>query len=291
MDVGELGWSMYIAAHVRWYKEKTNERIAIMTYPDRRCLYEGLVDVVMDLPAAFYLEFDVRRQNCLGIQEASSSVLKNFLSAHLTDGYRIPDYFVMSCNHPFEDKLIFKSYEYSRKIEGPLEILVFPRYREGGWYSFRNLSQAFYLHLIARLCDEFPQFKIRTIGTEIGAYDININKTNYINWVEKSDSLQDMIDRCQIAVAAVGSQSGPPKIALFQGVPTFMIGHQKQKHVQEENWAGTKVEFHNLSKNEGRGLSKNKGYKTINIATCVEEAVEFVKSNKRMRNEQDITGI
>ncbi|GAG82204.1 unnamed protein product, partial [marine sediment metagenome] len=107
MDIGELGWSMYIAAHVRWYKEKTSDEVAVMTYPDRRCLYDGLADVVMNLPSTFYTAFDTRKQNCLGIQKVLPDVVKNFLSAHLTNGYRVPDYFIMRCKPQFGDKLIF----------------------------------------------------------------------------------------------------------------------------------------------------------------------------------------
>ena len=272
IDVGELGWSMYIAAHVRWLKDKTQNEIAVMTYPDRQCLYEGLVDDVIDVPSTFYTSFDVRRQNCLGIQKVIPDILKNFLSPHLTNGYCVPDYFVMRCKHPFGDRLIFKPYPYSKKIEGPSEILIFPRYRRGGWYSFRNLPQAFYTQLIERLCGEFPHFNVRTIGTVNAAYDIIVDRPNYVNWVGRSKSLQDMIDRCQTAVVAVGSQSGPPKIALFQGVPTFMIGHQRQRHMQGENWSNTNVGFYSVP---------NENYVGINIAACVEETVTFARSNKR----------
>jgi len=274
IDIGELGWSMYIAAHVRWYKEKTSDEIAVMTYPDRRCLYEGLADVIIDVPATFYSSFDVRRQNCLGIQKIAPDVIKNFLSAHLVDGFRVPDYFVMRCKYPFGDRLIFKPYKYSKKIEGPKEILIFPRHRKGGWYSFRNLPLEFYVRLIERLCMEFPALKVRTIGTVEGAYDIyqNHDRINYINWVGKSRSLQDMIDRCQTAVAAVGSQSGPPKIALFQGVPTFMIGHQKQRHMQRENWSKTRTEFIEIKDNNYDNFDKDK---------CIGQIVDFVRVGEK----------
>jgi len=272
VDVGELGWSMYIAAHVRWYKEKTQEKVAVMTYPDRRCLYEGLADSVMDIPQSFYTAFDVRRQNCLGIQKVAPDILKGFLSPYLEDSYYVPDYFVMRCKHPFGSRLIFKPYKYSEKIHGASEILVFPRYRIGGWYSFRNLPEEFYTQLIERLCAMFPMLSVRTIGTANAAYDINVDRHNYINWVGRSKSLQDLIDWCQTAVAAVGSQSGPPKIALFQEVPTFIIGHQQHRHMVNENWSKTRVGFHSVS---------SSNYADINVSACVEEAVAFVKSNKR----------
>jgi len=268
MDIGELGWSMYVAAHVRWHKEKTDNKVAVMTYPDRRCLYEGLADVVIDVPVTFYSMVDVRRQNCLGIQKVMPDVLKSILSPHFTDGYHVPDYFVMRCKHPFEDKLIFKPYRYSRKIEGPKEIMIFPRHRTGGWYSFRNLPEEFYVRLIERLCVEFPEFSVRTIGTANAAYDMNMDKTNYINWVGRTRSLQDMIDRCQTAVAAVGSQSGPPKIALLQGIPTFMIGHQRQRHMEGENWSKTRVEFVKI---------KDNNYANFDKEECINRIASFIR--------------
>jgi len=268
MDIGELGWSMYVAAHVRWYKEKTDNSVAVMTYPDRRCLYEGLADVVIDLPEPFYTTFDMRRQNCLGIQKIMPGVLKNFLSAYLIDDYRVPDYFIMRCKPQFGDKLIFRPYKYSKKIEGLSEILIFPRHRTGGWYSFRNLPKEFYVQLIDRLCVEFPDFLLRTIGTANAAYDINIGRSNYVNWIGKSRSLQEMIDRCQTAVAAVGSQSGPPKIALLQGVPTFMIGHQRHRHMVNENWSKTRVEFVEI---------KNNNYSNFDKEECINRIVSFIR--------------
>ena len=54
IDIGELGWSMYVNAHIRWLKQQGEVSVAVITYPDRRCLYEGLADVVIDAPAEFY---------------------------------------------------------------------------------------------------------------------------------------------------------------------------------------------------------------------------------------------
>ena len=128
------------------------------------------------------------------------------------------------------------------------------------------------MRLIERLCNEFPHLNVRTIGTANAAYDININKLNYVNWVGRSKSLQDMIDWCQTAVAAIGSQSGPPKIALLQGVPTFMIGHQKNRHMVNENWSKTRVEFVEV---------KNDNYIEFADAKCIDQIVAFVGASEK----------
>jgi len=268
IDIGELGWSMYVNAHIRWLKRQGDASVAVITYPDRRCLFEGLADIVIDAPAQFYKLFDIRKQNCLGLQKISPDILKRFFVPYLPASYSIPEDFIIGCRCRFGDRLAFEPYKYSEKLEGRKEVLIFPRRRLGGWYSYRNLPESFYAQLILKLCDEFPDLNIRTIGTAMGAYDINVDKPNYINHIGKNGSLQDMIDRCQTAVAAVGSQSGPPKIALLQDVPTFMIGNQRQRHMEGENWMHTKVAFYEVKKDD---------YAGIDFVDCTTKIMSFIK--------------
>lgn len=268
IDIGELGWSMYVNAHIRWLRQQGEVAVAVVTYPDRRCLYEGLADIVIDVPVEFYKLFDTQKQNCLGIQHVSPDILKRFFIRLLPARYNIPEDFIIGCRCRFGDRLIFEPYNYSEKLEGRQEILVFPRCRQGGWYSYRNLPESFYAQLILNLCDEFPNLDIRTIGTAMGAYDIKVDKPNYINYIGKNGSLQDMIDRCQVAVAAVGSQSGPPKIALLQGVPTYMIGNQRHRHMEGENWMHTKVAFYEVKKDD---------YAGFDTADCIPKIISFIK--------------
>lgn len=273
IDIGELGWSMYVQAHVRWLKKATDDSVVVITYPDRRCLYDGLADIVLSVDSGFYARFNTQAQNCLGIQKVMPDILKAYFNCHLPSGYKIPDDFIIGCKCRFGDRLDFAPYKYSKKLNGKREILVFPRRRTGGWYSYRNLKESFYTELIKRLCDENPSLNIRTVGTMIGAYNINAGKPNYINHVGKGDGLQDMIDRCQVAVAAVGSQSGPPKIALLQGVPTYMIGHQRERHIRNENWMDTPTGFYKVTDSD---------YSKFDTDKCIEAIVSFIESEGRL---------
>jgi len=138
-----------------------------------------------------------------------------------------------------------------------------------GRTTMRNLSQKFYAKTIKALCIRFPDYTIRAIGIPSGSYSISgINRANYVNDVRQDADLQSLIDRCQIAVAAVGSQSAPPKIALLQGVPTFMIGHQRERHMGPDNWMSTKVEFYDVSK---------KHYSGIDGTDCRNKIIAFVR--------------
>lgn len=279
IDIGELGWSLYLSAHVRWLKRNTNDLVAIITYPNRKCLYEGMADIILDVPELFYTKFDIKQQNGLGLRNAKSVTIKSFFLSYIPEGYSIPPSPSFNCDFLFwntnkRNMFIFEPYKNINKLEGNREILIFPRYR---WevanvpeIARRNLPSSFYASLIERLCIEFPALTVRAIGTNMGAYDINVEKTNYVNWVGKSNSLQDFIDRCQVAVVAVGSQSAPPKLALIQGVPTFMIGHQRQRHISHENWMGTKAGFYDVAKS---------AYGQIDIKDCIENIISFIKES------------
>ncbi len=273
IDAGELGWSLYLNAHIRWLREKTDSMIAVITYPDRKCLYANLTDDIMYIPDTFQEKYDIKTQDSFKLRKLSWEELQAFFLSYLPKGYRFADYSEYPKNL-FSDNRIFAPYEYSKPPENAqggyirTGILIFPRCRSYPLWERRNLPEIFYLELLERLCDEFPELTIRTIGTKSGAYDMEINKSNYINWVGKGKDLQEMIDWCQVAIAAIGSQSALPKLSLLQGVPTFVIGHQKGRHVQEENWMKTKIDFYHIDK---------RAYRTFNDSACVDAIITFVR--------------
>lgn len=268
VDIGELGWSLYLSAHVRWLKRNSEDHIGIMTLADRKCLYRGLADSIYDVPDDFHERFKVGLQSGFGLKCIPREELKTYFEENIPRGYRLNGVFI--CQKFFGDKKIFEPYSYSKKLIGKTEILVFPRHRDGyPKINRRNLSEKFYIKMIRALCDEFPDYTVRTMGILSGAYNLTkIERANYINGVNEDTDLQDLIDRCQLAIAAVGSQSAPPKISLLQDVPTFMIGHQRERHINRDNWMSTKVEFYELPK---------RGYHTINSSHCAGKIISFIK--------------
>ncbi len=267
IDAGELGWSLYLSAYIRWAKKETDRMIAVITYPDRKCLYENLADDIIFIPELFHKKYDLNKQDSYKVRKVGWDEINAFFLPYAPKGYRFAEY----SEYPskiISDSRSFVPYKYSRPPENGKEIMVFPRCRTHPLWARRNLTENFYLQLIKQLCYEFPKLTVRTIGTNNGAYDIKTDKFNYINWVGRGGDLQDMINRCQSAVAAVGSQSALPKISLLQGVPTFMIGHQKERHTQKENWKNTKMDFYDVD---------GKAYAKININDCIKAAIAFVR--------------
>ena len=266
LDVGELGWSLYLSAHLRWLKERGDFKIAVIALPDRRCLYEGIADEIIDVPELFYEKYDITMQDSFKIRHIKWRNFVTFFLPCVPVGYRLAEH------HEYPTQIygknrIFKPYPSTKKARERNEILIFPRCRSGIWEK-RNLPLQFYASLIRKLCITFPALTIRTIGTEGGAYNLKIRKPNYINWVGKDRTIQDLIDRCQFALAAVGAQSAPPKISLLQGVPTFMIGHQEDRHVDTENWMDNDVKFYKVGKRE---------YAEFDGRTCQEQIIKFVR--------------
>ena len=266
VDIGELGWSLYISAHMRWLKQHTNDHIGVMTHADRHCLYDGIADTVYNVPDDFYVNFRQGRECYAGMMGVLPSVLSGYFATKIPPEYELGGFFGWEINRA---EIIYKPYSYSKELNGKKEILVLPRCRNRKRTCKRNLPEHFYIEMINVLCEKFPNHIIRTIGVPLGAYSINgIKRDNYINNVREGMNLQELIDRCQVALLAVGSQSAPPKITLLQGVPTFMIGHQRQRHTNAENWMSTKVGFHDVVR--GR-------YNSINVTDCIKEIISFAE--------------
>lgn len=268
VDIGELGYSLYLSAHLRWLKENTNHSLAIITSSDRKCLYKNLADLILDVPDDFYERF-IGKQNCFGIGSPLLKGLREYFQKMLPSGYMIPEGFNFGGNRGFLlNKIIYKPYTYNKKLEGKKKILIFPRYRNYPPFSRRNLPELFYVKLIEALCNEFHDYEIETIGLTSGSYDIEVDKDNYKNGVKESADLQDMINECQLAVVAIGGISSLPRFSLLQKVPTFIIGHQKRRLTEDDNWMKTKVGFYKVA--EG-------SFAKFNFEECINKSVLFIK--------------
>ena len=242
VDIGELGWSLILSAHTRWLKRRNQAVPLVMTFPDRMSLYEGLADDVQVVPSNFNQKFGHGIASGFGLQCITGDQMRAYFNEALAPQYFVSAKMSFRCVKPiFIGQVIFEPYPYKVNHSDRSEILIFPRYRNS---VERNIPKLFYINLVNLICDEFPNCFVRVIGTANGAYDIDeVRKNNYINCVGRSGSIQDLIDSCQSAIVAVGSQSAPPKISLLQGVPTFIMGHERERHINTDNWMSTKVAF------------------------------------------------
>jgi len=246
VDIGELGWSIYLSAHLRWLRENTDYSLAITTLSDRKCLYKDSANLILDVPHDFHKKFK-GEQNCFGLGLSSKKKLKEYFRKMLPSDYSIPE--------------------------------IFPRCRKHPSMSYATLPRSFYIELIKTLCDEFPSYEIKTRGLNHGAYSIwndEVGKSNYRNGVREKIDLQDTINECQLAIAAVGGISSLPRISLLQKVPTFVIGHQKKRLTEDDNWLKTKVGFYEVaSGTQSRGRLKD-SFTKFNFEDCIDKIVLFI---------------
>ena len=272
LDVGELGWSFYLSAHIRWLRSQKKPIPSVMVLPGREVLYRGLANSILAVPDCAFKDFKMENQNRFTFQNVSGWKLREYFEPHLPAQHYISRTQPFDCHlwhKVYVGQMIFRPYVPKMIWQGIKkdEIHVFPRRRKPKYFSPRNLSEAFYKDLLYRLCDEFEDCLIQTMGTKSGAYDIYIDKENYRNLLDQT-VIEELISGAPLVRCAIGSQSAPLKLMLLQGVPSFMIGHEKKRHTETENWMKTKVGFYEIGKD---------GYNDFYDYGCINKIVEFIK--------------
>ena len=276
LDVGELGWSFYLSAHIRWLKFMNKPIPAVIVLEGRELLYKNLTDKIwtVDLDS---IPFNVESQNRFTFHNVSGETLRNHYGQHLIEGYYISKTQPFDCqfwHKIYIGQMLFRPYVSDVVWQGikKNEIHVFPRYRKSKHFSPRNLPKAFYAELLYRLCDEFKDCEIKTVGTKSGAYDIKIDRKNYMNILGET-SIANLIQGAPLVRCAIGSQSAPLKLMLMQFVPSFMIGHEKKRHTETENWMKTRAGFYEIGKNRYNDFDQY----PIENKICIDKIVEFIK--------------
>lgn len=259
-DIGELGWSLYLSAHTHWLRQNGEEDITVITskkplFPDCK---------LIPMPDEFYKEFSVYPAGSFGRFGVADHEIRHFFK---TKGYELSDSLKYCHFTEILDKTIYKPYSIKSRF-GEGDIVVFPRCREHPNFAQRNLSKEFYELLMKKLCEEFVDKQVISVGKHSQAYDIPLYHTNYLNMIGNT-SIQDLIDICTNAKTTIGGTSAPPKIALLQGTPSYVIGHEKQRFLVEENWMKTEVEFWEIPID---------GYDNFKDERCIESIVSWIKN-------------
>jgi hypothetical protein len=289
-DVGEIGWSMYLAAHIRYLSENSMPA-GVICDEAKRVLYRGTACEILPIPAEWKARF--------GNYPSDGGHLYNphtrrrikdhtILSEPFRDAY--PGYDIVMRYGTFPESRIFAPYEHSPEAEefcrntfGEKKvIMVFPRCRLSK-FKGRNIPEKHWEKIVSSLCSSFPDRIIASFGSSNGAYrDLNVHQENFLNLVGVNDSksLDWMVALCNtgMASAAVGNQSGTVKMTLLCGTPTFIFGHEEKRHTEDENWAGTRVGFCNV----GTALPWDRkvnvgGYRIRNIGKLIGEITDFIK--------------
>jgi hypothetical protein len=290
-DCGELGWSMYLAAHIRYLSGINKNKITVVTYKSRFVLYNSNNVDLIEIPKEIIEQINhLNRDGNHLFDEKLNKRIKHDVLCELFKTH-FGKYNVVSEYDEFIGKRVFDKYtpsdnamrECSRITDGKNVIMVFPRKRSSK-FSSRNIPEQFYVELCNELCSVYFNHNIISIGSIEESYmlDGKVNFDNFIDLTQWDDEnkLDLMIAMCLFGGSklAIGSQSSLPKISLLCGVPTYMIGHQKQRHTIKENWSNTDVGFYDLTKN-------NETYDNFDYKKCIAEIFDFSRIQKPVNAE------
>jgi len=259
-DVGEIGWSMYLSAHINHLRLNSQENMIVCADKAKRVLYPEDVQFI-DIPPEVKEklgEFDLDG-SCLFDKETKKTVPHTFIDKVFEEHF--PDYHVVREHGSFLERRKFFNYKASAKMDVNAKtligdtrvILVFPRKREEK-FSKRNLSEEFYTSLCKELCDKYSGHTIMAVGATGSSYDLSDFLDDYDNFLDlvswkDEESLDLFIAICNSGKVdlAIGSQSALPKISLLLNVPTFMLGHERERHIKIENWNNTRAGFYDVN--------------------------------------------
>jgi len=257
-DISELGWSMYLSAHLN-YLTKNGEYVAISCPKSREVLYRHKCSKILPLPLDYILEYGHLPSDGNHLFDPlTNKRLKSHAKFSAIFKKTYPEYDVITKYSKFENERLFEPCHHELETKNLCKhlfkdlpvIMVFPRYRTSKFQA-RNISKEYWIDIISLLIKTFPNMIIASIGAPNGAYNINeIDHPNYFNGVkyETDLMLEIMVALCNTkqGIISIGNQSGTLKIALQCGCPTFMFGNEKKRHVIDENWAKTDIQFYEL---------------------------------------------
>jgi len=282
-DYGELGWSMYLAAHIKYLTDDGVKDIKICTTKNRFVLYNTLPVQLFDIPNEI-------REKTQGLDKdgthlfnhATGERVKHDVLSFLFQ-HSFPEYKVVSSYGNFLGERTFCPYaasdeasEIAKNLFGNAKLLLlFPRFRGKGKFSKRDLPLDFYLALLKELSEVYKDYSIVSVGIMNGSYELgqHVAYSNFVDLVAYDDEkmLDILIALCkENAVLAIGSQSSLPKISLLCGVPTYIIGHEEDRHISLENWRNIPAGFYKVPMMDDK-------YELTDYGDCIGKIIEFSK--------------
>ena len=247
--VGEFGWELcYWQAHGRWLKNHIPDiEILVVTFLGRQAFYRDFANFVV-----FHADETKAR---FGRQDCYNSTGINRKEYFAYAGRMIEEFraygAITTPNH--NGRFYIKPETMTLRRFAPLKLLsnfvklknvskksvmLFPRRRQDN----RDWPEGNWMKLISRFLDEGYQLIIA--GTKDSSYPVQ--KDERIINLCREDPLYilDLVLHYLTKVEmAVGSQSALPILALHQGVPTLMWGHEQERHERELNWFNTPCRY------------------------------------------------
>jgi hypothetical protein len=275
--IGESGWLIQEwQGYLRYLKQNKYKDIKFIMFmnPDYHCLVNDFVYMTINLPDWFkelYLDQDCYEAVLSDSPAGSLTPIKvytrllNDIRKYYNPQKAIEIYPPRGCNdwckHQPQAFSIYKS-DYPINSIKPI-ICVFPRNRIRA--SNRNVPPFIWKEVVDRLKDDFL---VVLGGTPSGAclsdYPENENVVNLISYNEE-DKLERIIAYLNNSSCSISSQSFLSSVSMLSNCPTYMIGHQRERHCIDYNRANIPTSFRYVY-----------DYRVIDSDTIVSDVYSFI---------------
>jgi len=162
----------------------------------------------------------------------------------------------------------FTRYRTDTVIESERPIItVFPRGRSRA--PQRNVPEFVWKETVDRLRQDFT---VVLCGTPSGASLVDYDADNVINTINYvgDDKMDKTIEYICNSVCTISSQSGPTHISLFCECPSYIIGHERERHTENENRFSTPTSFRTVP-----------DYRAIDADTILNDVTTFIEKLKK----------
>ena len=280
MFFGELGWLLQrMQAYLRYLKKEVypDRKFILMMNQQFHIIVHDFVYCTIDLPKEFYalgLETDCYESPPQGSPPGSltPAYIYSDLIEYFRNFYNIekaieiwpprgPETFWID-----HKQFIFAKYTLSGppvQTDKPI-VCVCPRKRERA--PQRNVPEYVWYDLVNRLKDAYT---VVLCGTPSGSALADYEADGVINLIKEShpDKFAMVVEYMCNSVLVISSQSGLTHVGLLCDRPSYIIGHEKERHADKENRFNTPVSFRYVQ-----------DYRAIDAMTILQDIAGFMQA-------------
>jgi len=254
MFIGELGWYLQrYQGYMRYLKQEVYKdyKFLIVVDPALHVFVNDFVGWTVDLPEWFKeLKLDTDCYEAVLPESTPGSLTPPEVYSKLIEYIKrlynnesgkliLPP---RGCNLFIENQpQIFTRYTNKNLLESDKPILsIIPRKRSRA--PDRNVPEYIWREVVEVLKS---QFKIVLLGTPNGACLADYEDKDVINLISYNEpnKTEETIRYLNNSMCSISSQSGGTHISLLSGCPSYIIGHERDRHAVTENRLNTPVTF------------------------------------------------
>lgn len=288
-SISEHGWFLQkFQAHLRYLKKEVypNHKFLLFTNPHNHVFVNDFISYTINLPKDFYAYqltgdgYEAVFPSAPAGSYTPPSIYQNIIK-YCRNFYNkekaVEVWPPRGCNMILEaHPQLFAKYSGNRLNTNKPIVTVFPRARARA--SNRNVPEYVWKELVDTLKNNFL---VVLAGTPDGACLQEYDDPNVVNLImyKELDKTEQVITYLTNSVCSISSQSGGTHISLLCDCPSYIIGHQKERHCFMENRYKTPTSFRYLT-----------DYRAIDAQTILNDVAGFLQvlEQAKAQNTQSI---